>query len=495
MEAIETIRAEDSESLSKKVVHGGLWVFALRIVNRGLGFIRTIILARLLAPEDFGLLGIGMLSIATIETFSQTGFNHALIQKRGNINSYLDTAWSISAIRGFIVFLILFVSAPLIAKFFNSKEATLVIRVVSLSTLITGFKNVGVLFFLKKLEFNKQFIYEFSGTFFDLTIAITLAFMLRNVWALIWGGLSGNFIRLFMSYLLHPYRPKFKISKNEIKDLFGFGKWVVISGMIGFLINSGDDIIVGKIVGITALGIYQMAFLLSNLPATEITHVVSLVTFPAYSKLQQNIQRLKASYFRVLQVTMFFSAPLAGGIFILSPEFAQIFMGTKWLPMVSAVQVLVVAGLVRSMAGTTGPIFYAVGNPKIETKWQAFRVILMAIFIYPFTMQWGVLGSSIVVLLTTLIATVGYSYEVIKITKCKLKNFLKLISLPSLNTIIMVLIISAVKENITYIGYLKFLFLIAVGCTSYLFIAYLLDVFFNYGIWSIIKEIGQKERK
>jgi O-antigen/teichoic acid export membrane protein len=191
-----TITINESVSLSKKVVQGGLWIFALRILNRGLGFIRTIVLVRLLAPEDFGLLGIGMLSIATIETFSQTGFSHALIQKRENIDSYLDTAWTFSAIRSIVLFLILFVSAPLIAKFFNSNQAASVIRVIAFSTLITGFRNIGVLFFFKKLEFSKQFIYELSGTLFDLSVAITLAFMLRNVWALIWGGLAGNLIRL-----------------------------------------------------------------------------------------------------------------------------------------------------------------------------------------------------------------------------------------------------------------------------------------------------------
>jgi O-antigen/teichoic acid export membrane protein len=488
MERIGTIRTGGSESLSKKVIHGGLWVFALRIVNRGLGFIRTIILARLLAPEDFGLLGIGMLSIATIETFSQTGFNHALIQKKENIDSYLDTAWTVSAIRGIVLFLILFVSAPLIAKFFNSPEASPVIRAIALSTLITGFKNVGVLFFFKKLEFNKQFIYEFSGTLFDLSIAITLAFILRNVWALVWGGLAGNFIRLLMSYLLHPYRPRLKIKKSEVIELVHFGKWIVGSGIIGFLINQGDDIFVGKILGITALGIYQMAYLLSNLPATEITHVVSQVTFPAYSKLQKSIQRLRNSYFKVLKITMFFSAPLAGGIFILSPEFTQIFMGTKWLPMVSAMKVLVVAGLVRSIAGTTGPIFYAVGNPKTETKWQAFRVILMALLIYPFTLRWGILGTSIVVLLNTLIATVGFSFEVVRVIKCKLNHFLKIICLPFLNTIIMILVIFLIKKSITYIYYLEFLLLIGVGCMSYLLIAFLFDVFLNYGIRNTIKE-------
>ena len=123
VEAIEkNINQSVSEPLSRRVVRGGLWVFALRLVNHLLRFIRTIILARLLAPQDFGLLGIAMLSISALETFSQTGFHAALIQKKDGVESHLDTAWTISAIRGVILFGILYVSAPVAANFFNSSR-------------------------------------------------------------------------------------------------------------------------------------------------------------------------------------------------------------------------------------------------------------------------------------------------------------------------------------------------------------------------------------
>lgn len=465
-----------------------MWVFSLRVINRALGFMRTIILARLLAPEDFGLLGIGMLSIATIETFSQTGFGHALIQKKENIDSYLDTAWTVSAIRGLLLFLLLFVSAPLIAQFFNSDEATLVIRVIAISTLISGFKNIGVLFFFKKLEFNKQFIYELSGTLIDMSIAIILAFVLRNVWALIWGGMAGNLLRLFMSYLLHSYRPRLRMRKSEIKELFGFGKWIVGSGIIGFLINQGDDIFVGKMLGVAALGIYQMAYLLSNLPATEITHVVSQVTFPAYSKLQDNIPRLRSSFIKVLQVTIFFSAPIAGGIFILIPEFTQLVMGNQWMPMVPVMQILVVAGLLRSVAGTTGPVFLAVGEPQIETSWNTIRLIILAVLIYPLTARWGIWGTAIAVSINILIATIGYCFAVSRITRCTVQDFMKSLSLPLLNSFIMISFLFLIKSQFISIQYFQFFLLIGAGVLSYILVAMLFDALLNYGIARTLKE-------
>jgi O-antigen/teichoic acid export membrane protein len=116
----------------------------------------------LLAPHDFGLFGIAMLAIATLEAFTQTGFEAALVQKKENVKSYLDTAWTISAIRGAVLFFILFFFAPLMANFFYSPQATTIIRVIALSAFLSGFRNIGMVFFQKELEFDKQFLFEFS---------------------------------------------------------------------------------------------------------------------------------------------------------------------------------------------------------------------------------------------------------------------------------------------------------------------------------------------
>ena len=488
MEQIQPIKPIPPESLSKKVVRGGIWVFALRIINRGLGFIRTIILARLLAPEDFGLLGIAMLAISTLETFSQTGFQAALIQKKDNVESYLDTAWTVSALRGVLLFLILFFSAPLVATFFNSPQAALVIKVIAVSTFLSGFRNIGILFFQKELEFNKQFVYELSATLVDLTIAITLAFMLRNVWALVLGGLAANFVRLFMSYILHPYRPHVRLDKGEFKELFGFGRWVLGSSILIFLVTQGDDIFVGKMLGVTALGFYQMAYLISNLPATEITHVISQVTFPAYSKLQEDIQRLREAYLDVLKLTAFVSIPMAGGIFILAPEFTQIFLGAKWMPMVSAMQVLVLAGLTRSIASTAGTLFVAIGRPRTDTAWQVIRLLVLIIFIYPFTMRWNLSGTSIAVLLSILVATFGFGFHVVRVIECRVQAFVKVIALPVFNGLVMVLIILFAKDRFQHTGVIQFFMLVVLGIISYASIASLFDRFFNYGIIRLIKE-------
>lgn len=478
-----------SESLSSRVVKGGLWVFALRFLNRGLGLIKTIILARLLAPEDFGLLGIALLSISTLETFSQTGFHSALVQKKEDIESYLDTAWTVSTLRGIFLFGILFFFAPFIARFFNSLEATRIIRVIALLSLLGGLENIGIVFFQKELEFNKRFYYEFAATLTNLIVAVTLAFVLRNVWALVWGGVAASAVKLLLSYILHPYRPTIKIDRDRFHELFAFGRWVLCSAILVFLVTQGDDILVGKVLGVTALGLYQMAYTLSNLPATEVTHVISRVTFPAYSKFQEDLPRLREAYFKVFQFTAFLSFPLAGGIFLYASDFIRIFLGNKWMPMVPAVQVLVLAGLVRSIAATTGPIFHATGKPRIDTSWQIIRLLVLAILIYPLTLRWGILGTSFAVLVSISIATIGFFINAIDIMKCNIRGLLKTAILPCLTTIIIVALITVYLTYSSAISALDLLILIVASLSSYLILIYFADRTFNYGIHNLIKEL------
>jgi O-antigen/teichoic acid export membrane protein len=480
--------AEPGENLSQRAVRSGFWVFSLRIIQQLFNLARLIILARILAPHDFGLLGIALLTMATLDTFSQTGFQAALIQKKEDIKSHLDAAWTVLILRGLILFTILYLIAPYAAVFFNAPEAKPIIQVIGLAVLLQAFTNIGVIHFQKELEFNKEFIYQFAGTLADFIVAVSAVLILQNVWALVFGLLAGSATRCFVSYLIHPYRPHLSSDLGKAKELFGFGKWILGSSILIFLITQGDDIFVGKLLGVTALGFYQLAYRISNMPATEITHVISQVTFPAYSKLQDNLPKLREAYLKVLQLTAFLSFPIAGLIFVLAPDFTRIFLGEKWMPMVPAIQVLVFAGLVRSIAATTGPIFQAIGKPKIDTKLQIVRLFVIAVLIYPFTIKWEILGASIVVFLSIFVSNIGFSFNAIKITKCGIKNFGRIMVFSMINGIIMVSSIFALKINISTIGILDFLLLISIGISIYFGVTYLFDRYLNYGMQSLIKE-------
>ncbi len=414
-------------NLQQKVVKSGFWAFALRVVQRIFNLVRLIILARILSPHDFGLMGIALLIMGMLETFSQTGFHAALIQRRERIEPYLNSAWTFLIVRGLMLFTILYLIAPYASSFFNSPEAEPIIRVMGLAILLRSFTNIGVIYYQKELEFNKVFALSFTSVLADFTVAVSAALILQNVWALVYGYIAGNLVMCVMSYIIHPYRPRLDFDVTKAKELFGFGRWILGSSILTFLITQGDSAFVGKLLGATALGFYQMAYRISNLPTTEISHVISWVTFPAYSKLQDNIEKLRQAYLRVLQVTTFITFPLAGLILVLAPEFTRLFLGEKWMPMVPAMQVLVIFGLVRSIGATTGPLLQGIGRPDIITKIQFIRLIITFILIYPLTVNWNIVGTSVAVTLSILTTDIGFIYPfiIIKIIRMRVNEFIK----------------------------------------------------------------------
>ena len=475
-------------TLSQRVVKSGFWVFLLRIFNQGFSLLRLIFLARILSPNDFGLMGIALLTMSILETFSQTGFQQALIQKKEDIKSYLDSAWTYLILRGFVLCVILYFIAPYAAIFFNAKEVTLIIKVIGFSEILKAFTNIGITYFQKELEFNKDFIYQLAGTLADFIVAISAVLILRNVWALVLGLLAGNITRCFVSYLIHPYRPRLHFNLGKVKELFVFGKWILGSSILVFLITQGDDIFVGKLLGTTALGFYQLAYRISNMPATEITHVISQVTFSAYSKLQDNIPKLREAYLKVLQVTAFLSFPIAGLIFVLAPDFTKIFLGEKWLPMVPAMQILAIWGGLRAIA-VAGPIANAIGKPKIGTKISLVQLIVLGSLIYPLSARWGILGTSLAVVLSSLVTRIISSYIIIKITRCETTEFLKRIAFPIFSTVIMVLFIFLFKGYFAIsVGLSSFFIYLGSGILLYFSIILLFDKLLHYRMQSIIRE-------
>jgi len=476
------------ETLSQKVVKSSFWVFFLRIFNQGFSLLRLIILARILSPNDFGLMGIALLAMSILETFSQTGFEQALIQKKEDIESYLNNAWTVLILRGFILFIILYFIAPYVAIFFNAQEAKPIIRVIGFSILFQAFTNIGVIYFQKELEFKKQFIYQLSGTLADFIVAISAVLILRNVWALVLGSLAGSIARCFMSYLIHPHRPCLSKDLGKVKELFGFGKWIMGLSILVFLITQGDDIFVGKILGTTALGFYQLAYRISNIPATEITHVISQVTFPTYSKLQDNLHKLREAYLKVLQLTAFLSFPIAGLIFVLAPNFTKIFLGEKWMPMVPAMQILCIFGVTRSINALFGSFLQGIGKPSILTKAAAIQLTIIIILIYPFIFKMCIIGTSIVVSFSNAVIMFYLFLKIGHIMKIKFINSLKEIQVFLFATIVMFVSLIIFKNVlIINIEIGKLVVLIFIGLVCYFGFILLFSHFFQNNIIKNLK--------
>jgi len=465
------------KSLSSRVVHGGFWVFFLKIVNRGFGLFRTIVLARLLSPNDFGLFGIAMLAISGLQSLSQTGFNSAIIHKKGGTKSYLDPAWTVQVVRGLILAIVLITSAPLVGSFFREPRAILIIRVLGASVLLGSVKNIGIVYFRKELKFHKQFLYRLTGTIADVAVAIPAAIILRSVWALVFGVLSGNLARFIISYYIHPYRPGIDFDWEKIKEMFDFGRWILGGGVVVFIATQGDDIFLGKVLGATSLGFYRLAFRISNTVATEITHVISQVTFPAYSKLQDDLSTLKTAFMKTMSLTAALSIPLAAGIFLFIPEFTEIFLGKKWLPIVQPTRILVIAGAIRSIAAIWGPLYRATGKPKFDFWQNIWRVLFTFGPIYFLAQSAGISGVSVAVLLG-ITAALGFDFyyvEVIDRINLRSKDLLKSIFLPFIGTLPFIIVTSLFKYFISF-TWINFLFIIILDIGLYVGSMYLLNL-------------------
>ncbi len=424
--------SKEGDNLERKVVKGSFWIVVVRIVQRLLGLARNIVLARILSPDDFGLFGIALLVLSLLERFTTTGFSQALIAKKEKPHQYLDTAWTVEAIRGIFLAGVLLISADWVGGFFNEPLAATVIRLLSFNILLSGFTNVGVVFFRKNLKFEKDFIYKVGGPIVDLITTIIAILVLRNIYALVIGSLVGATANLVISYLVHPYRPKFRIDLAKFKELFDFSKWIFGSSIVDYLLTEGDDILVGKVLGAGTLGIYQMAYRISNFPATQVTHLIGSVSFPAYSKLQDKPQKLKEAYLKFFKVITFFSFPLAFFVYFFAYDFTLLVLSEKWLGAVIAIQGLALWGLVRSIGASTGPIFKAKNRPDIATKIGIFKLVVLAGSIYPLLINYGLNGVIIAVVGAALVANPVADYILIKFIDLSAWQFIKRLIYPAL---------------------------------------------------------------
>ncbi len=417
------VTRDEKEGLTSRTIKGGLWSFLSRGSARGLDLLKLVIIASLLSPKDIGLLGIALLTLAVFRVFTMTGFKESIIQRKEEVKHHLNTAWTVLALRGVALFVLVYVTAPYIAAFFGEPRAELVLQTMGLILLFEGFSNIGIVYFRKEMEFNKRFVLDMSKTLPAFVISVYFALVLRNVWALVYGSIAGYFVFMVTSFFIHSYRPRFELDMSKASEMFGFGKWVLGGSILVFIATQGDDIYLGRVLGATALGIYVLSFNLSNSPATEITHVISQVTFPAYSKIQDDIEKLKKALFKTLRTTLALSIPISIAIIVFIPEFTLYVLGEKWVDVIWPVRILAVSGLIRSATATWGPYYKAIGKPKYGFYKQIFRVIGIFSLIYWLTRDYGISGTCIAVLVGQSAAFVYDRYYMRAIGRFKIGLF------------------------------------------------------------------------
>jgi O-antigen/teichoic acid export membrane protein len=321
-------------------------------------------------------------------------------------NSWIGYFMTIGLIRGLILFLLLFISAGGFAYYFDNSTLAPVLRLIAVIFILTGFVNIGLVFFQRELEFNKKVRLDLVSDIGSAVATILLTFWLRNVWALIIGTIVWTLLKCLGSYYMHSYRPKFYWDWSIAKSLLNFGKHIFWISFVTFIVTSGDDALVGKLLGLTALGFYTMAYNIANVPVSSIAGIIGKISLPAYSIMQKEPARLAESIGKVIEVVLLILLPLTFLIIFLAKDFALIFLGEKWLPMVPVLKILTLLGFFRGLVNIFSPIHLAVNRPGIQSKNKTIELVIFLLLVYPCTVKWGLIGASWAVTTVYLVSTI-----------------------------------------------------------------------------------------
>jgi len=396
----ETVKRifDRGSSLRDRIAHSAFWGFNIRFSSQALVLVRTIVLASLLAPRDFGLYGIAMIVMNLVLMSTFPGTEIALIQEGELEEKELNAAWMIKIIRGLLVAGVLFWGAPYAALFFNEPLAGPLIQVLGATIFLSMLRNPAEVYFKKDLRFQTQYVYDLSASVVNFLTAVTLAIYLRNAWALVWGFLAGKAMTVFMSYWLHDYRPNLEFNPSEIVRLLNFGKWLTGNSIVQYMNTKGDDFVVGKFLGSTQLGFYRIAFRASQLIPMGVTTSVTKVFFPVFSKLQDEPDKIEEGFYKTFSVISGLLLPVGVGIFLLIPDFTHLFLGKKWMGIVVPVKIMMASGVVRAISQLWVPLYYTFGEPRFAFYKNVVRLLGIFLPMFPLTLWYGLEGVCVAVL-------------------------------------------------------------------------------------------------
>ncbi len=401
----------------KTAVVGSSWIGALKVFSRSSSILRTLVIARILSPSQFGVFGIAVLMLSLIETLTETGINVVLVQKKEKIDEYISTAWIISIGRGLIIFLAIFISAGFVSSFFKSEEAKNLLVLISFVPLIRGFINPSVAKFQKELNFKKEFFYRISVVIVETLISLVLVIATKDPISLVWALVVGAIFEVIISFMIVKPRPKLTFDKNIFKDIISHSKWITSSGIFSYLFANGDNIVVGRVLGTSSLGIYDMAYTIALLPTTELAEVVAKVTFPVYVQFAEDKKRLRRAYMKTTVTIAAATLPLVLLFIFFPTELIRIFLGEKWIEAAGVLQIMSVFAFIAAVFSPSGAIFYAVKKQKYNFFISILAFLVMIALIYPLILSFGIVGAGIAATLGSLSTLPLLLYFLYKIFK------------------------------------------------------------------------------
>lgn len=378
-------------TLTTKTVQGVGWSGISQIVAQAFQFAVRIILARLLVPKDFGVIGMALIFTALIQTVNELGLSAAIIQRKDINKKHLSTSFWISIFMGVILCIIAVIASPFIADFFKERLVQPVISILSIGFILGSFGAIHRTLLQKKIDFKSVAITETGAAAFSGIVSVVLALLGFGVWSLVMGALMGSFGRSALLWLRCPWRPSMIFDFKSFEELFGFGKNVMGSQIVQYVTFNADYLLIAKFLDVTSLGFYTLAYQIAIFPLSRISSIITRVTFPTFSIIQDDNANLRVGYLKAIKYTSLITFPLLAGLAVVAREFIPIVIGEKWMPMVLPLQILCVAGILYSVATHVGSILLSKGRSDIHLKWDIFAAIVLPIAVL-IGVRYGITG-------------------------------------------------------------------------------------------------------
>jgi len=380
-----------TDNLRKKTISAVLWSGSEKIGLQVVQFVISIILARILFPSDYGLLGMLAIFFSVSSSFIDTGFNEALIQKKAATKLDFSTIFYFNIAASVFFFSLLVIFAPLIAKFFDEPRLTNLTRFMALSLIISSFGMVQNTYFRKDLNFKSIAKVRLLSVVVSGVLGITLAYRGFGVWSLAIRGVAGSFLSVLSYWIFSNWRPVFKFSFQSLKNLFPFGSKLFASSLLHYIFSNIFTLVIGKLFSAKDLGFYIKARDLQQRPVSILEQTIAQVTFPLFSTIQDDINRLKATSRKIIKIAAFINFPLMLGLIVTAKPLIQVLLTDKWLPSVIYIKILSLWGLIFTIHFLNLNIIKSKGHSDLYFRVGLFGNILVSVAII-IGIKWGVVG-------------------------------------------------------------------------------------------------------
>lgn len=399
------------ESLAQRVRSGVGWNAGSALLTYALGLGRSMVIARLLAPDDFGLFGMAATVLGAMTVLTNMGLDVSLIVNRfpndSELSAHLDTIWTAEIFRRLAVALLLTLCASPASWFYGDARLSVIVLIFGLTQFVQGFQNIGPVLLRKRLRFERVIWYEQTTNFVSTIIVILFAFWMRDVWALVLGQLLSSAAGVLLSYRFHPYRPRFAFDRRAFRQAFTFGKYMLVILSMSYITTTADNVVVGKLLGPTILGVYVLAYNLASLPIGIIGGVLNSVLYPAYAELgAQHQERLERAFVRVFTISSAILLVLTVPMFLLADELVLLLYGTKWAAAGSLLRILALIGFWRGLLQVVVPLLVSLRGPRLEARAKVVEAFIFLAMLYPLTRNFGAEGAAyagVIVYLLTMV--------------------------------------------------------------------------------------------